>query len=44
MARIIERTQNRFARVLAQFGLNHDRPNLRPRDGARGNGVWNQGL
>jgi hypothetical protein len=44
MAKIIQTTQSRFTRVFAQFGFNQDRPNLRPRDGARGNGAWNQGL
>jgi hypothetical protein len=44
MARIIERTQSRFTRVFARFGFNQDRPNLRPRDGARDNVSWNQGF
>jgi len=39
MAKIIQTTQSRFTRVFAQFGINHDRPGLRPCEGSRGNGA-----
>jgi hypothetical protein len=38
MAKIIETTQSSLTLVFARFGFNNDRPNLRPRDGAHGNG------
>jgi|HubBroStandDraft_6_1064221.scaffolds.fasta_scaffold5576464_1 hypothetical protein len=38
MAKIIDTTQNRLTRVFARFGFNRDQPNLRPGEGARGNG------
>jgi hypothetical protein len=38
MAKIIETTQTGLTRIFTRFGLNHDRPNLRPGAGSDGNG------
>ena len=38
MAKIIDATPGGLKRIFAQFSLNFDQPNLRPGEGARGNG------